>query len=182
MQTYIVLLRGINVSGHNIIKMEDLRKLFSELGFSFVKTYIQSGNIVILTNPANIQELESIISYAIKNKFILEIPVMVLELDEFIKVVENNPFFEIEGKDRALMHITFLTAIPEIEKISYIDFSKFLPDEIIIIEKAIYMYFPKGYGKTKLTNGYFESKLKLKATTRNLKTCYELIKIAREID
>ena len=68
MNTYIALLRGINVSGQKKIKMADLRLLLEENGFNNVNTYIQSGNIVFQTTEENITKLESKISEIIKNK------------------------------------------------------------------------------------------------------------------
>jgi len=74
--------------------------------------------------------------------------------------------------------LTLLDATPYIENLNKIDASKYLPDEFSVRENAIYLYCPSGYGQTKLTNNFWESKLKLPATTRNWKTLEKLIDLA----
>jgi uncharacterized protein (DUF1697 family) len=180
MATYISILRGINVSGKNIIKMDALRKLFIDADFSNVQTYIQSGNIIFETKKIATAGLEKIISGEIKKQFGLNIPVLVTGLEELKEAIKNNPFTNAQLKDINFLHVTFLSGIAGKENIAKISITNFLPDEFVVIDKAIYLYCPNGYGNTKLNNNFFENKLKLTATTRNWKTVNELARMAEK--
>lgn len=163
------MLRGINVSGKNIIKMDALKELCVKLGFKDVVTYIQSGNVVFRSNLTS-DKLETRIQEAIKEKFGFDVPVMVLKKEELEDILKSNPFLSSADKDEKFIHFTILSAVPEIELVKSIDRDRYLPDEFICIGRAVYLYCPVGYGNTKLNNSLFEKKLKLKATTRNLNT------------
>ena len=172
MQQYIALLRGINVSGYNIIKMEALRAMLAGLGFTGVKTYIQSGNIVFEAPPSTTLDLERQIHNGIQQSFQLDIPVMVIPAREFIDILEQNPLASEEDFDISAAHITVLAHEP----VDFIDpmkiFQHRAEDEVFIqMGRTIYLYFPSGYGKTKLSNKLFEQVYKIPATTRNWKTC-----------
>jgi uncharacterized protein (DUF1697 family) len=175
MQTYISILRGINVSGHKMIKMEALRKMYEELKFKNVKTYIQSGNVVFQDKKGKSADLEKKIAKKILEATGFEVPVMVRELDELVAVLKNNPFLNKRKEDPLKLHVTFLSGQPgkaEVEKIGMGNYGK---DEYIIAGNAVYLFCPDGYGNTKLSNTFFENKLKLTATTRNWKTVNELV-------
>ena len=180
MAIYISILRGINVGGHNKIKMDDLRKLFANAGFGKVQTYIQSGNIIFETKKTTTIFLEKIIADEIKKQFGFNVPVLVIELEELKNVIKNNPFAKDKLKNENYLHVTFLSGKPAKENIAQIIAGNFLPDEFIVINKAVYLHCPNGYGNTKLNNNFFENKLKLTATTRNWKTVNEILKIAEE--
>ena len=91
--------------------------------------------------------------------------------------VTNNPFIGQDGIDIEKLHITFLASVPDtasLEKISQYDYP---PDKFIILQKEVYLYCPGGYGNTKLSNTFFENKLKTTATTRNWKTVNTLAEL-----
>lgn len=178
MTTYISILRGINVSGHHIIKMEALRQLYTDIGFVNIETYIQSGNVVFQFKKTEANLLESKIKKAITNKLKFDVPILVKELSEFKQIVENNPFILNKAIDLAHLHITFLSAKPTQDNFAALIAGNYLPDELKLIEKAIYLHCPKGYGNSKLTNSFLEKKLGVIATTRNWKTANQLIHIA----
>lgn len=181
MTTYIAILRGINVSGHRTIKMADLKVMCGDLGLHNIQTYIQSGNIVFQTTQPDPQDLEKQIKHAISEKFGLDVPVMVRTHSDLKKVISMNPFIKDKTKDAAHLHITFLSGKPQRNGDDQIDAGKFRPDEFCIMDQVIYLYCPNGYGNSKLTNGYFESKLKVTATTRNWKTTNALYVMADSI-
>lgn len=181
MKTYIVILRGINVSGHKMIKMEALRTMFESLNFKNVKTYIQSGNVVFRFKETNVDKIEKKIANKIQEEFGFEIPVMVKELDEIKTVLKNNPFINKRKEDITKLHVTFLNDVPAKDAIDKIKEGQYVPDEFISDGKNIYLFCPNGYGNTKLSNNFFENKLKLVATTRNWKTISELVSIGENI-
>jgi uncharacterized protein (DUF1697 family) len=182
MTTYISLLRGINVSGHKMIKMDALRQLFTDLGFQNIQSYIQSGNIVFQNKKTDQKKLENKIAKAIKGKFTFDVPVIVIEFDQLKKIILNNPFLTDKTKDISHFHVTFLSNQPEQENFNKIKDGQYLADEFHLIDKAIYLYCPNSYSNSKLTNSFLESKLKITATTRNWKTTNELISIAEKIN
>ena len=181
MQTYIAILRGINVSGHKLIKMEALRKLFDEIGFKNTKTYIQSGNVVFQGKQVKVQDLEKKIASSILKEFSFEVPVLVKEADELDIVLKNNPFINKRKEDITKLHVTFLSAEPEKANIDKIKEGNYAADEFIVTGKTVYLFCPNGYGNTKLSNTFFENKFKVTATTRNWKTINELFTMAAEL-
>jgi len=177
MNTYISLLRGINVSGKNLIKMEELRKTFENEGFSNVKTYLQTGNIIFQTQENNNIILQEKISNIIKNKFNLDVPNIVLSKEKLETIIENNPFSKEKKTDETFLYITFLGETPKKIDLKQIEEKKFPNEEIFFTDFAVYLYCPSGYGKTKLTNNFLETKLKVLATTRNWKTTNEIMNL-----
>lgn len=181
MTTYISILRGINVSGHKIIKMDALRQTYAELNFRNIQTYIQSGNVIFQDKKSNTGDLEKKITKKIINDFGFDVPVLVKELTEIKDVLGNNPFINKRKKDVSYLHVTFLSNKPLNDNIDKIQGKKYAPDEFILRGKTIYLFCPNGYGNTKLTNTFFENKLRVTATTRNWKTTNELVNIAEKI-
>jgi uncharacterized protein (DUF1697 family) len=181
MQTYIAILRGINVSGKNMIKMPELQTLFEGLGFNKVKTYIQSGNVIFKAAAKNSSEIEKLIEEKIFEKFSLKVPVLVKTKDEVEEVLQNNPFVKATNVDVSKLHVTFLSKEPEQANVDKISKDQYLPDEFILKGSTVYLHCPNGYGNTKLNNNFFESKLKVTATTRNWKTVNELVNIANSL-
>ncbi|MEY4925681.1 MAG: hypothetical protein RI894_117 [Bacteroidota bacterium] len=182
MQKTISILRGINVGGQKKILMADLKTLYQQLGFRDVATYIQSGNVVFETEFAEEEtqkkaageKLAKKIELAIFEKYNFQVPVLILTKKELNEAIQNNPFLTEKGILLDKLHITFLAEIPEpalVDKIKDLDFQQ---DRFIISGKNVYIYCPESYGNSKLTNNFFENKLKVKATTRNWKTLNEL--------
>ncbi|MDH5366791.1 MAG: DUF1697 domain-containing protein [Cyclobacteriaceae bacterium] len=177
MQTYISILRGINVSGQKKIIMSDLKDLYEGLGFSAVQTYIQSGN-VIFNSDSNPDKIIGLISQKIKEVYDFDVPIIIRTHNELTESIKHDLFLNKRKEDQSKLHITFLEASPNPEIALSFDREKFLPDEFIFHGKDIYLYTPNGYGRTKLNNNFFESKLKMTATTRNLKTVRKLIELS----
>ncbi len=182
MKTYISMLRGINVSGRNMIKMDALRNMYESLNFKNVKTYIQSGNVIFKTKTTEPKALEKMIASQIKKEFGFDIPVMIKDSEELTTVFNQNPFITEQKKDITKLHLTFLSEKPQKVAFDMLKEGQYAEDEFIIIDKAVYLFCPNGYGNTKLTNSFFESKFKVIATTRNWKTITELVNMAEQID
>ena len=180
MEKYVSLLRGINVSGQRMIKMEALRAMYEKLGFSHVQTYIQSGNVVFCYTQTPTVGLENKICQQIAQNFGLEVPVLVKTLAELTEVVQNNPFAQTQMADESKLHVTFLSAQPQQIYIDKIHEKQYSPDEFVLTNQTIYLFCPNGYGNTKLTNSFFENKLKLTATTRNWKTVNVLLNMGEQ--
>jgi uncharacterized protein (DUF1697 family) len=183
MQKSIAILRGINVSGKNKIKMEELRDAISDRGFKNVETYIQSGNI-IFDSESN-SRLEQRFHEIIREEFGYDVPVLVRSIAEFSEIVTSNPFLdESNGSEDEIeekyLHVTFLSREPEADRLKNILDGNYAPDRFIPKGKNIYLYTPGGYGKTRLSNNFFESKLNINTTTRNWKTVNTLFELANK--
>lgn len=175
MKTYISILRGINVSGQKKIIMADLKLLYEDLGFLDVITYIQSGNVVFKTNlKTTTTKLAKLIEDKIKGNCGFEVPVIIRTQNELQNIIEINPFKndEIDG-----LYVTFLSNQPNANQLEKLENVNFLPDKFELIDKEVYLSVVS-YGNTKLSNNFFESKLKVTATTRNLKTIIKLIELS----
>lgn len=178
MKTYISILRGINVSGQKLIKMDALKKSYENLGFQKVATYVQSGNVIFKASETEPGRLEQLIYNQIFRDFGFEVPVIVLTVEKLKNVVDNNPFVSDTAKDPGFLYVTFLSATPgKFENVA-IEAKKQDGEEIFFTNEAVYLYCPNGYGRTKLNNNFLESRIKVSATTRNWKTTNELLKIA----
>ncbi len=171
MKTYIVLLRGINVSGKNKLPMVDLRELLNDLGFQNIQTYIQSGNIILDSDESKVEVCQKI-KQGIAAKFEYEVPVLARTVLEWKEIIENYPF-SIENEK--IVAFTFLDKIVSEANIEV----KGINEDIYKIEKdVVYLNCPSGFGKTKLTNNLIEKKLNVVATTRNYKTTIKLLALA----
>jgi uncharacterized protein (DUF1697 family) len=166
---YIAFLKGINVGGKNIVKMTDLTNLLTSHNYYNVKTYIQSGNIIFETNNPDMNHIKNEIKNLISTEYNISTSVILLTSNELDSILENNPF--LKRKDFNSKYMYFTLSDDKLKNINIsIDIEKFFPDEFIINNICTYVYTPRGYGKTKLTNTFFENKLKISATTRNLNT------------
>jgi len=180
MATFISMLRGINVSGQKLIKMEALRLLYENLGFQNVTTYLQSGNVIFSGNETDITGLEQRISHQIEEGLGYEVPVIILSLNNLKLIIDNNPFIQDINKDQAFLYVTFLSSQPDHYDPKILEGKRQNEEEISFSDKAIYLYCPNGYGRTKLTNNFLEARLHVNATTRNWKTTGALLRIAEQ--
>ena len=177
MHTYISILRGINVSGQKKIIMTDLVKLYEDLGFTDVKTYIQSGNVVFnstkkVSNSMLVKQIET----KINEIYGFQVPVIIRTVDDLSKIIASNPF---KNETSENLYITFLSNLPNSNHLENLTELNYLLDEFIVIEKEIYLNV-SSYGTTKLSNSFFENKLKVTATTRNWNTVNKLLAISTE--
>ena len=174
--TKIALLRGINVSGKNIIKMADLREILESGGLKNVRTYIQSGNIVF-ESGLKFNNLEKRISNAIKDTYSFDVPVMVRDRLFFENMVAANPFKKNDPKQIAAAILSKAPTASSVKALNELKL-KFSPDEFHIAKDIVYLCCPNGFGRTKLTNTFLEKKLGVSATTRNWRTIARLIEMS----
>lgn len=175
MQTYISILRGINVSGQKKMLMADLTKLYEDLSFRDIVTYIQSGNVIFKTDKKIINmKLAKLIEDKIFVTYDFQVPVIIRTFKELQHIVAVNPFIK---EDIDSLYVTFLSNSPNAVNLEKFDNLNFLPDKFEIIDKEIFLSV-SAYGNTKLCNNFFENKLKVTATTRNWKTVIKLLELA----
>jgi len=172
---YIAFLRGINVSGQKLIKMEELRKAMTFPGFSEVKTYIQSGNIVFDALNMENTAVEAKIEKQLESWFGFHIPVVVRKVSEMAGVIASNPFPDFDGNERKL-YVTFLKDIPDQQYVEVLRAKENEHERFELVGSELYFLLSKvSYGNTLFSNTYVEKTLKLKATTRNWATVNKVI-------
>ena len=179
MNKYISILRGINVSGQKKIKMADLTALYQNLGLSDVVSYIQSGNLIFNSSVDNITELKSSLEQAISQQYGFDVPVEIRTQNQFCQVLSQLPFQDIVlEQDGSKVLVTFLSAKPCEVNISELLKHVSAPERLVVSDQIVYLHCPNGYGRSKLSNVFIEKKLKLIATTRNLKTVSKLVELS----
>jgi len=172
----VALLRGINVGGKNLLPMKALAEIFAKAGSSDVKTYIQSGNVVF--RSGNPRLVAAAVGVEIAARFGFQPPVVVRSATEMGRVIAQNPFLA-RGIDTAWLHVMFLADEPTREMVAGLDRARSAGDEFAVVGREIYLHLPHGAAKTKLTNAYFDSKLKTVGTQRNWRTVLTLAEMTR---
>ena len=173
---YAALLRGINVGGKNMLPMKALAAIFEATGCKNVETYIQSGNVVFKASSALAKRLPQRISEAIAERYGYQVPVIVRSAAELRASAAGNPYLR-ESIPPNQLHLYFLGEQPSTAALTGLDPDRSLPDEFVVIGHDIYVRAPNGVGRSKLTNVYFESKLKVICTARNWATVLRLAAI-----
>jgi uncharacterized protein (DUF1697 family) len=175
--THIALLRGINVGGHNKLPMADLRDLFQQLGHTSVATYVQSGNVVFSSETSDEPTLVRGISTAIQDRFAYEVPVILRTTDELATVAATHPYRAAQPDD-ARLHVIFLAEEPPSEATTNLDRARFAPDEFTLEGRHLYVHYPNGLGRSRLTIDVVERAWKTSATARNWRTVTKLLELA----
>ena len=178
MQTYIALLRGINVSGQKKIKMAELRQLLTDAGLEKVQTYLQSGNVVF-TSELTASDAGLQIEHSIQQHYGYAVPIMVKTPADFQQIVADNPF---AGEDTKLLYVTFLAETPAADPLKKLQAADYRPEAYVLHDQIMYIFAANGYGRAKLNNNFLEKKLKVAATTRNWKTVNSLLDMSLKAD
>jgi uncharacterized protein (DUF1697 family) len=174
------MLRGINVGIQKRLRMETLRGIYEELGFNNVRTYVQTGNVVFESTEHDRLELARHIEAHIKQTCGYPVKVFIQQTDELQRILAGNPFLNVRSEDPSKLHVTFLYQSPSETKLSNLTTPDVITDEFAPGEMAVYLFCPNGYGKTRLSNSFFERKLGIPVTTRNWNTVNALYKMALE--
>ncbi len=178
MNVYISMLKGINVGGQKQLRMESLRESYEGLGFSRVRSYVQSGNIIFESPEIEPSVLRKRIEAKIEQAYRCQISVFIRQPHEFQSLLAGNPFINDRDVDPSKLHVTFLYHVPSEPWWSEMASPRDSTDEFARSEMAIYLFCPNGYAKTRLSNSFFERRLGMPVTTRNWNTVNALYKIA----
>lgn len=180
MTTHLALLRGINVSGHNIIKMEALKTTLEVIGFKNVQTYIQSGNVFVDTEEENTAAVGFKIKQEIFKVFGHEVPIVVIGKADLEACFKNSPFLKEKEVDTKKLYVAFVSTILKSDAINDLKMSQVKPDEASIDGSKIYIKYAVGAGKTRFDQKFIEKKLNVTATIRNWNTVMQLLKLYEE--
>jgi len=169
-QKYVLLLRGINVGGNRKILMKDLKLLLEKNKYDSVKTYIQSGNILISTTKTP-DKIKNEIEKIIQDTYSFEVKTIVIAIDTWRGLEQKLPFELIELNKTFIAFLDNFPTKDSLEKLKEIEFKT---EEWQLVEDMIFYKTPEGVGKSKLNNSLLEKKLKVNATSRNWKTILKL--------
>ncbi|MGJ8664898.1 MAG: DUF1697 domain-containing protein [Patiriisocius sp.] len=173
MKTYIALLRGINVGGHKKFTKAEQLEMSLTLGFTNPKIYLHTGNW-IFTSEAKSEVVAKQIETAITSKYGWEVPVLVFKASEISNIFNACPFSE-EVKEKS--YFTLLDSNPNKENIKVLSQYSYPNEAFFMGERCVYYYPIHGAGKAKMSNNFFENKLKVTATSRNYKTMNAIVKM-----
>lgn len=182
MTTHLVFLRAINVSGHNRLKMEALTNCLTAMGFTNVQTYLQTGNVFVSTPETSAAKVGFIISQQIYATFGLDVPAIVINKNDLLACLKNNPFFKEKEIETKKLYVAFLSKELKKEQLSDLKMSQVKPDEAALDGTKIFIKYAVGAGKTRLDNKYIEKKLSLFATIRNWNTVTKLLEIWNSLE
>ncbi|KAF2506849.1 DUF1697 domain-containing protein [Flavobacterium zhairuonense] len=179
MKTHLALLRGINVSGHNMMKMDALKTMLENIGFQNVRTYLQSGNVFV-DSEEDAAKVGFIIKQEIFKVFGHEVPVIVIAKEDLELCFKNNPFLKEKDIDIKKLYVAFVSIALKKESINDLKISQFKPDEASIDGNRIFIKYAIGAGKTRLEGKYIEKKLNVITTMRNWNTVTNLLQMYAE--
>jgi uncharacterized protein (DUF1697 family) len=177
MRTYIALLKGINVGGHKKVPMAELRELLTKSGFKNVKTYIQSGNVILQSSEMSIKNIEDSIQKIIFDYFGFEVSILVKTMQDLKRIFDDSPFSDDIKK---ASYFIMLHDIPEPNLVKATLEKTYEGEDYYIINDCIYFYCVKGYGQAKFNASFFERKLQTFATARNYNTMLKLLSLSTE--
>jgi uncharacterized protein (DUF1697 family) len=169
MTTYVVLLRGINVGGNKRIKMGDLRNALTTAGIENPRTLLQSGNVVVESN-ADTAALADIVETTIQSTFGFQSTVIVRTADEIRDLLTNRPFTAEQIEDGRFAHVGFCRDKPDRDGFEALQEAHEGSEELKLVGREIFVYYPDGSGRSKVTNSVIEKHLATPTTSRNWNT------------
>jgi uncharacterized protein (DUF1697 family) len=172
--TYVALLRGVNVGGKNLVPMARLRSALEKRGIEGVTTILQSGNVVLRSAKGE-KAVAALLGDTIDDAFGLRVTVAVRSEAQLAGVASTNPFLEEgDSRDPSSLHVAFLTTRPAAAAIARLDPDRSPPDAFAVAGREVYLSYPAGSGRTRLTLDYLERMLGVEGTARNWRTVQRL--------
>ena len=184
MTVYVSMLRGVNVGGSGLIKMEPLREAYESIGLADVRTLLQSGNVLFRSGLKDRQRLVKRIMQEIERRFDLQVEVILRTLAEVASIVDRGPVLSPRA-DKSKLLVMFLSAVPDAAAQAALrkwHKDKELKELLELRGPEIYLYYPEGVGRSKLTGAVIESKLDTAGTARNWNTLLKLVEVGRSLE
>jgi len=171
---YVALLRGINVGGCNKVAMGDLRALFGKLGFADTVTLLQSGNLVFAGDRRSGAALERLFEAETAKQLGVAADYIVRSAAEWKKIVAGNPFIKEAESDPGHLVVMALKSVPAAGDVELLLGAIQGPESLRCDGQQLYIVYPDGIGRSKLTGTLIERKLKTRGTARNWNTVLKL--------
>lgn len=179
MTTWVALLRGINVGGHHIVPMKDLRAILADLGYRDAKTYIQSGNCVFRSDESAAGAIADAIATAIDGRFGFKPAVFVLAAEDLDAAIAGNPYDP--GSDLKSVHLMFL-ARPAIDTdLDALAALRAGREDFTLTGTVFYLFAPDGIGRSKLAEK-LDRHIRVPMTGRNLRSVLKIAELVRAVD
>jgi len=176
--TCIALLRAVNVAGRNRVRMADLRDLLSELGFANPKSLLQSGNLIFEGDAPSTARLEGLLTEAASARLALDTEFFVRTVQEWRAIVSANPFPSEAERDPAHLVVMLLKSVPDSGHVAALEKSVPGNETLRAGGRHLYIVYPDGIGRSRLTNALIEQKLGIQGTARNWNTVLKLAFLA----
>jgi uncharacterized protein (DUF1697 family) len=176
MPKYVAFLRAINVGGH-LVKMDQLRGLFEELGFKNVETFIASGNVIFDTKTTNVKSLEAKIEKHLQKALGYEVATFLRTVDDLVRISKHQPFDEDDlNADGNTLFVCFLPDQPTKEAANNLLSRATAIDAFHVNEREVYWLYRRNNGESKFYGPPLEKCLSLPTTVRNVNTVRRLAK------
>jgi uncharacterized protein (DUF1697 family) len=182
MPVMIAMLRGVNVGGHNKIRMEALRALCTKLKLRDACTYVQSGNVIFRTDERDLASLAKRLQNAIERDFGFRPDIVLRTSAELRDVIARNPFAKRRNIEPSRLLVTFLASDPGPEARDKAAKIKTEPEELRIDRREVYIYFPNGMARPKMSWPTIERTLRTSGTGRNWNSVTKMLAIAEKLE
>jgi uncharacterized protein (DUF1697 family) len=177
---YVSMLRGVNVGGHGRIKMAALKEAYLAIGLGDVQTLLQSGNVVFTGRSVDRDALAKRIAQEIERRFDFKTDVLIRTLAEVRTLIKRGP--ATARADPSKLLVMFLSRVPDARAQAALLKEYKGPEMIEIRGPEVYLYYPNGVGRSKLTTSFLEGKLDAAGTARNWNTLKKLVEIAAALE
>jgi uncharacterized protein (DUF1697 family) len=173
---HILLLRGINIGPRNRIAMPELRGLLADAGFDEVRTYLQSGNVVV-SSSAKTDDVVRRTEALIKDELGLDIAVLARTRAQLAKVVDANPLKDV-AKNPKRYQVSFLAKKPTRDVVRHVEETASPQERVVALGREFYAWHPDGAARSKLWALLAGQRLGITATSRNWTTVTSLLELA----
>ena len=181
MPVIICMLRGVNVGGRNMIKMDALKALCISLKLKDPQTYVQSGNVIFNSGEKDLAKLAKRLQDAIEKSHGFRPGVMLRTLAELQQVIARNPFAKRSGIEPGKLIVNFLADDPGKQARENALAIKIGPEEMHLVGREAYIYFPNGQGRSKFPSAAIERALGTSGTGRNWNSVTKMLEIAEKM-
>ncbi len=179
MTTCVALLRAVNLGGHRMVSMSDLRALVADLGFADAKTLLQSGNLVFGAKSRSTTDVEQMLERAARDRFAIEVDFFVRTAAEWDELMGANPFRTQSRDDPARLLVMFLKKPVDTGQVKALQGAIKGREVVRARGRHAYIVYPDGQGRSKLTMALIERHLGTRATGRNWNTVVKIATLAR---
>jgi uncharacterized protein (DUF1697 family) len=181
MAVFIALVRGINVGGHKPVAMSDLRDMLTGLGCSDVRSILQSGNLIFRSDARADSRFEHLLETEAEKRLGLRADFIARSATEWKEVVARNPFRKEAERDPSHLVVMFLKSPTNAKDVKALQASIVGRETVHADGRNLYIVYPDGIGRSRLTNTFLETKLGIRGTGRNWNTVLKLAALADNI-
>jgi len=181
MTIYVSMLRAVNVGGSSRIKMDALRRVYEAMGLKDVRTLLQSGNVLFRSSVKDRTQLVKRIMQEIERRLDLNVEVILRTLAEIESIVVRGPVLSPRASPDKLL-VMFLSSVPSASAQAALTKAHKGPEMLEMRGPEIYLYYPNGVGRSKLTSAVIENKLDTSGTARNWNTLTKLLELGRALE